>query len=372
MTTTYTPTFRFPIMQPGDLSVANQWGNILNTFIGLLENAVGQPTTVTLSGSAYTLTANDNAADEARYALINFEGSLTSACTVTIPAEPRVGWAQNMTSGGYDVVLTTGVSGGSTLTIEPGTAVVYWSDGTNVYSVAPLAFSGNLNANSIQISGNNIGYYKIFLFSAMVAGNYSSTVPSGCYHLRVRVWGAGGGGGGTSNQAAGGGGGSGGYTECIVPVSPGDSISITVGAGGSGGIGGPSGAGTNGASGGASSVSVAGYTITANGGGGGMAANTNGAGGGGGAAAPGGSSSGLSAFFQGGYFGGNGIILYNNDAIAGQGAGAFAGGPPPPVQGGASPISGAYGLRPGGGGNGGVWGGGGGNGADGGVLIEAL
>jgi hypothetical protein len=62
------------------------------------------------------------------------------------------------------------------------------------------------------------------------------TVPVGVTHVWVQLWGAGGGGGGASCNRGGGGGGSGAYSSSVLAVSPGQLLSITVGAAGTGGF----------------------------------------------------------------------------------------------------------------------------------------
>ena len=57
------------------------------------------------------------------------------------------------------------------------------------------------------------------------------TVPVGVTQLWVEAWGGGGGGGPTTGGAGGGGGG---YSRRLVPVNPGDQLTVTVGSGGAG------------------------------------------------------------------------------------------------------------------------------------------
>ena len=66
-------------------------------------------------------------------------------------------------------------------------------------------------------------------------GIYTFVVPANVIRLRVRVYGAGGGGGaseGGGDQHAGGGGGAGGYKTFVFSVTPGETITLVVGAGG--------------------------------------------------------------------------------------------------------------------------------------------
>ncbi|QPA60704.1 glycine-rich domain-containing protein [Lysinibacillus sphaericus] len=70
-------------------------------------------------------------------------------------------------------------------------------------------------------------------------GTYSFTVPTGVTRITYRMWGAGGGGGGSSayrGYTPGGGGGAGAYVSGFLNVVPGNTITVTVGAGGAGGL----------------------------------------------------------------------------------------------------------------------------------------
>jgi hypothetical protein len=69
------------------------------------------------------------------------------------------------------------------------------------------------------------------------AGSDTFTVPAGVTSVTVEVWGGGGGGGGRSSSRSGGAGGGGGgaYAEGTVSVTPGESYTVMVGAGGAGG-----------------------------------------------------------------------------------------------------------------------------------------
>ncbi len=72
----------------------------------------------------------------------------------------------------------------------------------------------------------------------LTAGTFTFTVPDGVYRIKCRVIGGGGGAGGSASAKSGGGGGAGGYAEGWIDVTPGQTITITVGAGGKGGTAG--------------------------------------------------------------------------------------------------------------------------------------
>jgi hypothetical protein len=103
------------------------------------------------------------------------------------------------------------------------------------------------------------------------AGSYSFTVPAGVTEIRVTMIGGGGGGGGNASFNPGGGGGSGLGLRVTKTVTPGDSVSATVGAAGFSN-------GANGDPGGNSSVTHSAATAIAGGGDGGTGSGTGGAG----------------------------------------------------------------------------------------------
>ncbi len=107
-------------------------------------------------------------------------------------------------------------------------------------------------------------------------------VPANVYSITIECWGGGGGSGGAScawGDATGGGGGGGAYSRQVFAVTPGQSFTITIGAGGTAG----NSSGGNGGSGNTTTVSGVPGTCSAFGGGGGFGSTSgNGAGGAGG------------------------------------------------------------------------------------------
>ena len=103
------------------------------------------------------------------------------------------------------------------------------------------------------------------LFTA--AGAWTWTVPAGITRVEINQIGGGGGGAGASAGQAGGGGGGGGRVKKIFTVSPGDTLSGTVGAGGTAGS-----AGVNNATAGGDTTILQNGTLIATGGGGGAGA----------------------------------------------------------------------------------------------------
>ena len=151
--TTYTTDLRFPIMTPGDPSVTNSWGTILNSFIQVLETAITGSSGINIAGlTQYTLTVANNAPDQARQSVYNFTGALTAACTVTIPQVPKTGFVWNQTTGGQDVILTTGATGGENLSVPPGYMMIFVCDGTNV--VGPQISAARVPGEMVAYAGH--------------------------------------------------------------------------------------------------------------------------------------------------------------------------------------------------------------------------
>ena len=157
MTTTYTTSFRLWEGQPLDPAIANAWGGPLNENMVLLEAPLGgsgSPAGININGlTTYSLTTANGAADQARALTQSYTGALTSACTVTMPNVPKVGYAQNSTTGGQNVILTAGA--GTTLTIPPdGRWYFYWTDGNTNVSQPLFGYVGNLSVGgTLTVAG---------------------------------------------------------------------------------------------------------------------------------------------------------------------------------------------------------------------------
>jgi hypothetical protein len=177
-------------------------------------------------------------------------------------------------------------------------------------------------------------------------------VPANVFRLRVRLWGSGGGGGGAGASGAGGGGAAGAHALGMFSVTPGQSITVTIGGAGTGGAAGAN----NGTGGGAVSF---GSLASAAGGGGGI-----------------GVASGFGAPGSPGSASGGALNLAGSPAAGGiQFGTSFVGGSggAPVMAGGSSLLSttaGATGFFPGGGGGGGANNAAGGQGALGLIVVE--
>ena len=131
MSSTYSTSLRLTLQATGDNP--GTWGDVTNTNLGvLLEQAIAGVVTIGITGNK-TLSQSNGAYDESRSAAIIFTGTLTSTATITCPAVPKLYVIKNSTTGGYGLTITTGISGGSTVSVANGAALSVICDGTNIY-----------------------------------------------------------------------------------------------------------------------------------------------------------------------------------------------------------------------------------------------
>lgn len=208
----------------GDPAQTNNWANMVNTNMSLLDTAVAGSLPLPVTGGNLVLTSVAGGADQSRNAHFSFTGALASNELVLMPAGlSRMFSVANNCTGAFP--LTFGVNDGSgsaaagtTVTVPQGTTLVCLSDGTNI----KIRHTGLPPTRTVYLSGS---------------GNYSP--PSGCIQIRIRMTGGGGGGGANSGVGTNG---SAGTASSFngVTANPG----VGGGSNGAGGSGGTSGSGS--------------------------------------------------------------------------------------------------------------------------------
>lgn len=136
MSSTYSPDLRIELIGTGDQ--AGVWGATTNNNLGtFIENAVAGYTSVSIIASPQALTANDGAADEARFAAVALTTTTGTNFTVCIPPNSKLYTFYNASS--YTATISNSttkngitLSGGTTIAIPAGKTMSVWSDGTNV------------------------------------------------------------------------------------------------------------------------------------------------------------------------------------------------------------------------------------------------
>lgn len=148
MSSTYSPDLRIELIGTGDQ--AGVWGSTTNNNLGtFIENAVAGYTSVAIIASPQALTANDGAADEARFAAIALTTVTGANFTVCIPPNSKLYTFYNASS--YTATISNStvkngvvLSGGTTVAIPAGKTVSVWSDGTNVAQQSDYLISPTL------------------------------------------------------------------------------------------------------------------------------------------------------------------------------------------------------------------------------------
>ena len=141
------------------------WGQITNTNLLILEQAIGGFQSVAITSGA-TLTFSNGALSNGKNAVLKLTGTIGGAVNVTIPDSiEKTFIVDNSTTGAHTVTFKTTSGSGVTWAAGDKTTKMVYSDGTNVIDTAftdlssdiTPQLSGNLdaNGNNIIIDGGN-------------------------------------------------------------------------------------------------------------------------------------------------------------------------------------------------------------------------
>jgi hypothetical protein len=133
---TYTPNCRIVQMPTG--SNDTLWGTKANAAFAMLDQCISQGTVISVTGGNVTLTTANNAADQARSAIIAFTGTPGTTRTITMPNVSKLTWVAN--SSNASLIFTAGA--GTTATVIAGaTALIYTDSSTNAVALMNVASS---------------------------------------------------------------------------------------------------------------------------------------------------------------------------------------------------------------------------------------
>ena len=156
MASSYSTDLKLELMVTGEKP--NQWGDITNTNLNILQQAIAGYQDISIAGGAQTtaLVMTDAALSNARNAVIKFSGTITGNQIVTIPdGIEKTYILYNGTSGAFTVQFKTALGTGPTFsTTDKGFKLVY-SDGTNITDV-PLGVPGG---STTQVQFNSSGSF---------------------------------------------------------------------------------------------------------------------------------------------------------------------------------------------------------------------
>ena len=131
MSSTYSTNLAIELIGTGDQ--AGTWGTTTNTNLGtLIEQAISGYTTQAITDGADTvLVMTSGASATARNMTIECTGALTAARTLIVPANKKLYFIYNNTTGGYAV--TVKVSAGTGVSVPNGAKMVLVCNATDVY-----------------------------------------------------------------------------------------------------------------------------------------------------------------------------------------------------------------------------------------------
>jgi hypothetical protein len=134
MPSTYSTSLGIELIGNGEQ--AGTWGTTTNNNLGiLLEQAIAGVEGITLTGD-YTLTDFNGISDEARNAVLVFNGSLGAPANVTAPSVNKTYIIRNVA--GDTVTIKT--SSGNGVSLTNGSSAVVFCDATNFFSATTLNF----------------------------------------------------------------------------------------------------------------------------------------------------------------------------------------------------------------------------------------
>jgi len=175
MATTYSPSLTLAYIGTGDQS--GTWGATTNTNLGLIEQAITGVTSITLSGTSYTLVPLNGVSDVPRNMVLVFGGTPGGNVTVTAPLVQKFYIITNNTA--YNIIMAA--TGGSiSLTIPSGITAQCYCDGSTGFYSAQTGSAGNFLVNgNLNVTGNTADVGNLSVTgTALLNGTSTAVTPT--------------------------------------------------------------------------------------------------------------------------------------------------------------------------------------------------
>jgi hypothetical protein len=178
MASSYSTDLKLELMVTGEKP--NQWGDITNTNLNLLQQAIAGFESIALTSTNTTLLMSDAQISPARNAVLKFTGAITANCTVFVASGIEKTYiVDNATTGAYTLALNQ-VGGSSVIwdTTDKSHKIIYL-DGTNPTDIGNDLSTIRLpNQNEVRFGDADNSNYVSLRAGATVASNLSFTLPT--------------------------------------------------------------------------------------------------------------------------------------------------------------------------------------------------
>ena len=146
MVASYTSNLR--LTKQGDNDNPTTWGQIVNTqVVELLEDAISGVVDIDCTGSSdidISVTTQNGATDDARYAVLELSGVLGANINLVVPAVDKIYLIRALHTGGYTITVKPS-GGGSGISFTNGKIGLVYTSGTAIYE---LSVSSSLQASN--------------------------------------------------------------------------------------------------------------------------------------------------------------------------------------------------------------------------------
>ena len=178
MASSYSTDLKIELMVTGEKD--NQWGDITNTNLNLVQQAIAGFESIAITSTNTTLLMTDGPLSNARNAVLRFTGAITANCTVFVASGiEKTYTVDNATTGAFTVALNQ-VGGSSVIfqATDKSHKLVYL-DGTNANDILNDLSTIRLpNQNEVRFGDADNSNYVALRAGATIASNLSFTLPT--------------------------------------------------------------------------------------------------------------------------------------------------------------------------------------------------
>jgi len=178
MASSYSTDLKLELMVTGEKP--NQWGDITNTNLNLVQQAIAGFESIALTSTNTTLSMTDATISNARNAVLKFTGTLSANSTVYVQSGIEKTYiVDNATTGAYTLAFNQ-VGGSSVIwdTTDKSHKIIYL-DGTNPTDIGNDLSTIRLpNQNEVRFGDADNSNYVSLRAGATVASNLSFTLPT--------------------------------------------------------------------------------------------------------------------------------------------------------------------------------------------------